>query len=185
MMLPTIDIPQANDLQKVVATLQAIADGHTAPQAIAAVLGVAPRHGSYYLHAARILGFVTLDRRSLHASLTEPGNALLRAASEDERRQLLRVVLAAREPIRSVLALLHEERSISENDVGALLQQLAPLGASTALRRAQTLLAWLQAVDLAALVGGRWYGVAAQQLDRSDPVVRQWLLECGISGEEG
>jgi predicted acyl esterase len=145
-MLRTIDIPQANDLQKVVATLQAIADGHRALQAIATVLGVAHRHGSYYLHAARILGLVTLHTHNQQATLTVAGTTILHA-DDEERTRLLRVVLAAREP------------SVSEDDVGALLQQLAPLGASTARRRAQAVLAWLQAVDLAALVAGCWYDV--------------------------
>ena len=179
----TIDIPQANSISRLLAALAALDDTCATTAQIAAALGgLDPRHGDYYLHALRILGLAFYARGV--ALRTTRGAQLAAAPPEAQRAQLARLV-ARTPPAREVLALLDRRADgATLDEVAALLLDLARLSPATARRRAQGLLAWLHTLQLAAPAGGRWRRVAGQRLETADPAVAGWLAACGIDPEE-
>lgn len=179
----TIDIPQANSIPRVLAALAVLDDGCTTAAHIAAALGgLDPRHGDYYLNALRILGLAFYARGvALRTSL---GAQLAAAPPESQRQQLARIV-AATPPTRELLALLDRRADgVTLDEAAALLMGMARLSPTTARRRAQGLLAWLQALQLALPAGRRWRRVAGQHLELGDPAVAEWLAACGIDPDQ-
>ena len=154
----------------------------TAAQIAAALGGLDPRHGDYYLNALRILDLA--DYAGRVALRTTRGAQLAALPPEEQRVQLARIV-AVTPPMREVLALLDREPAgVTLDEVTALLLCLAPLSPATARRRAQAILAWLHDLQLAAPICSRWRRVAPQHLETADPAVVVWLAECGIDPEE-
>ncbi|HEU4322168.1 MAG TPA: hypothetical protein VFS21_03380 [Roseiflexaceae bacterium] len=177
----SIDIPQANQIARVLAALAALGDGcATAAQIAVALGGLDPRHGDYYLHALRILGLA--DYAGGQALRTTLG-AQLAALPAEAQRLRLRVLVAGTSPMREVLAAIDAAApaGCTLDELATLVQRLAPLSAATARRRAQAMLAWLHDLQLAAPAGGRWRRVVDQQLEESDPAVAVWLRECGVA----
>ena len=70
--LLTLDIPQANSLERVITYVQQLHAGHV-PNAKS--LGIDPRQVDYYRHAAEVLGFVRRTKRQ--REVTAAGRALL------------------------------------------------------------------------------------------------------------
>lgn len=149
MTLDTADIPQADQLWDVARVAEAIARGRHGTEEIAAYIGMkVPRQGHYYTQAARILGLVTEGEPGEAPRLTTLGRSFVRS-NRVEQRTFLRRLLLQREPTRSVIARLRACNGLDRQGLAEALQQLAPLAASTASRRAHTIAAWLCAVDLA------------------------------------
>lgn len=149
MTLDTADIPQADQLWDVARVAEAIARGRRGTEEIAAYIGMkVPRQGHYYTQAARILGLVTEGEPGEAPRLTTLGRSFVRS-NRVEQRTFLRRLLLQREPTRSIIARLRARDGLDRQELAETLQQLAPLAASTASRRAHTIAAWLCAVDLA------------------------------------
>jgi hypothetical protein len=149
MTLDTADIPQADQLWDVARVPEAIARGRHDSEAIAAYIGMkVPRQGHYYTQAARILGLVTEGAPGEAPQLTTLGRSFVRS-NRVEQRTFLRRLLLQREPTRSIIARLRACDGLDRRGLAEALQQLAPLAASTAGRRAHTVAAWLCAVGLA------------------------------------
>jgi hypothetical protein len=71
------------------------------------------------------------------------------------QRQALRHRLTVCEPSRSVIAALIAAGGLDATGIARVIQRLAPLSDSTALRRAQTMIAWLRDLDMATWRDGR------------------------------
>ena len=134
----SLDVPQADNLSRVRAVVDAVASGDDA-EAIALRVSLAPRHVSYHLHAARVLDLVTLDP----LGLTARGRALVQTTpgSAEERAVLRRAVGESSTIRRLAPGLLGPEEPDVERLVGRV-RDLAGLALATARRRAQALLRW-------------------------------------------
>lgn len=160
--LDTNDIPQADLLWDVARVTEAVHGGAVTPAAIAAYLGnKVPRQGLYYARAAYSLGLVAKDANTGEIALTTYGRAFMRY-DRTSQRQALRRLVQEREPMRSVIAALKSNNGLTREGIARTIQQLAPLSTSTALRRAQTVAAWLCAVGIASWREGRLYYVSPQ-----------------------
>jgi hypothetical protein len=151
----TVDIPQADVLWDVARVPEAIARGHSMPDGIAGYIGTkVSRQGLYYLQAARVLGMVKPGAPGEPAELTPFGRAFA-GYNRAEQRTALRRTLLVREPTRSVLIAMRSTAGLERKAMAGVLQSLAPLALSTALRRAATVSAWLLATELACWQGDR------------------------------
>lgn len=145
----TVDIPQADVLWDVARVPEAIVRGQKLPDAIGVYIGTkVARQGHYYTQAARILGLVKPGKPGEPAELTTFGRAFA-YYNRAEQRTALRRMLLQREPTRSVLATMRNSNGLDRPAMARVLQSLAPLAESTALRRAATVAAWLCATGLA------------------------------------
>lgn len=151
----SIDIPQADVLWDVARVPEAIARGKALPDEIGVYIGTkVARQGLYYTQAARILGFVKQGKPGEPAELTPFGRAFA-TYNQAEQRTALRRMLLQREPTRSVVVAMRAGEGLRRAEIAAVLQTLAPLAPSTALRRSATIAAWLCATGLAHWVKGR------------------------------
>lgn len=137
----TADVPQANKLENVRQLAAAVRDGVRDAAALLQMLDVDERHFAYYRQAAIILGVVEAKRGGL-VSLTDRGRALLATGegSAEERARFLDAIQQARalKPFASFF--LGEQ--LPHEEVARRLQTLTGLSASTATRRAATLVQW-------------------------------------------
>ncbi|MBX0330941.1 hypothetical protein K2Z83_25110 [Oscillochloris sp. ZM17-4] len=151
----TIDIPQADVLWDVARVPEAIARGKSLPDEIGVYIGTkVARQGLYYTQAARILGFVKPCKPGEPVELTPFGRAFAYYNQADQRTALRRMLLQ-REPTRSVVVAMRTGDGLRRAEIAAVLQSLAPLAQSTALRRSATVAAWLCATGLARWERGR------------------------------
>ncbi len=151
----TVDIPQADVLWDVALVPEAVARGKTQPDEIGVYIGTkVARQGLYYTQAARILGFVKPGKPGEPIELTPFGRAFTTYNQADQRTSLRRMLLQ-REPTRSVVVALRASEGLRRAEIATVLQSLAPLAQSTAVRRAATVAAWLCATSLARWERGR------------------------------
>jgi hypothetical protein len=152
----TVDIPQADVLWDVALVPEAITRGKTQPEEIGVYIGTkVARQGLYYTQAARILGFVKPGKPGEPIELTPFGRAFA-TYNQAEQRTALRRMLLQREPTRSVVVAMRAgDDGLRRTEIASVLQGLAPLAQSTALRRTATVAAWLCATGLARWEGGR------------------------------
>jgi hypothetical protein len=144
----TNDIPQADLIWDVARVPEAIAQGMTTPNTIAAYLGnKVPRQGLYYAQAARTLGLIARSTNN-ELILTTYGRAFKDYDPISKRRALRRLVLE-REPMRSLITELSASGELSREQLAQTIKELTQLSGSTARRRAQTIAQWLCALGLA------------------------------------
>lgn len=147
--LPTHAIPQADVLWDVVQVPIAVRAGASTPEALAMALGAKVRRQAvYYIQAAQILGLVAERSFDGPIKLTPYGHAFVRYNYQGQRRALRHLLLRT-EPMRSVVHALIDHDGQSLDELGVLLQGMAPLAASTARRRVRTIVSWLCEVELA------------------------------------
>ena len=78
MRIPSNEIPQADELDDVIATVEAISQGAITFQEIAGAIGKVDRQGRYYRLASEILGLVRKVGRN-RAELTNLGRTFINA----------------------------------------------------------------------------------------------------------
>ncbi|WP_298816552.1 DUF7226 domain-containing protein [Chloroflexus sp.] len=149
-MLTTADIPQADVIWDVARVPEAITRGRMTAEEIGEYIGAkGQRQGLYYMQAARIIGLIELSEQTDSARLTKFGLAFTRYNRADQRAALRRQLLRY-EPTKSVIAALRAApEGLERRDIARILQQLAPLAVSTAMRRAATITSWLTEIGLA------------------------------------
>lgn len=156
--LTAIDVPQAENVALIRSLTELVARGMTNINALAARLGVTPRHATYCQNTARILGWIelrddqllfqnpafTLQPRfaapspSVRARATDLGTELLLSepASSNERTIVYRSMLSS----ASITRILGPQPSTVNLDrVTARIQELTALSFSTSQRRARAL----------------------------------------------
>lgn len=147
--LATSMIPQADVLWDVIRVPVAVRAGACSHEALATVLGAkVARQAVYYAQAARILGLITDRPAGAPLALTPYGRAFVRYDFHGQCRALRHLMLRT-EPMRAVVQALIDRDGQSLDDIGVLLQAMAPLAPSTAHRRARTIVHWLCDLELA------------------------------------
>jgi ClpP class serine protease len=133
--LETIDVPQADELDRVVRFVKLVANGESVN---AKSLGVVSRQVAYYKSAAKILGL--LDEEG---SLTPAAQYLLRAP-KSKTDQLLLTYFATSKCGNAWLTWADESQfhDLDPDSAEDFLEQTTELSQSTRHRRAQTLTAW-------------------------------------------
>ena len=154
MKLRPVDVPQANDLRKIRAVVQALANGMLTKQAVGEATDLSERHVNYHLHAARILGWL-----SDQDEVTAAGHELLASpvASSMEHRLIVQAIESSPILERLVPHFLEGDPP-SRSNLARHVRKEAGLAAATADRRAATLLAWRTQLQNPAdrLFGGDW-----------------------------
>jgi hypothetical protein len=138
--IPSVDVPQQDDLVKIRAVVAALKEGVPATE-MRGVAGLTQRHVRYTLHAARVLGWVTEDNEEWSA--TEQGAALLgHEAGSGAERSCIRSSVEQSRVLQSICPELLGRRVPSVEQLADRLGRIVALSPSTAQRRALTLVAW-------------------------------------------
>jgi hypothetical protein len=175
-----IEIPQADVIWDVAQVAEAVLRGHTQAEAIGQAIGAkGQRQGHYYVRAARTIGLVEIHEHSGAVQLTKFGLAFARYNRADQRAALRRQLLRY-EPTRSVLAAMKSSDGLDRRAIAAVLQTLAPLADSTALRRASTVAAWLTELGLA-----EWQGLRMRYCGPQLPIALPTALVQGVLALNG
>ena len=134
-------VPQADDLDKVRAVVDAVAAGARDSAEIASRTGFSTRHVEYRVRAAALLGLVR--QGSVGMEVSPAGAALLRTriTSERERLLLLRAIDDSA-TLKSLAPDLNDEPPPSLEVLAERIEVATGLARSTAQRRASTLLTW-------------------------------------------
>lgn len=139
--LNTSEVPQADDLQKVLLVLQFVADGAKTQQDMGTRLGYVERQGRYYRLAAQILGLIESEHNS--ATLTDMGKALIESNPADQLCILQNQIIKA--PLfRRVFIFLEKNPLGSINDIANVISELTKTTESMSHRRGATVLSWLK-----------------------------------------
>jgi len=152
---PDVPFPQADDLDTVVETAYAVADGKTTKTDIAESFEFDERQGDYYANAAAYLGL--LERRRHEFDLSAAGARFVGMASRNERAIYLLECLLKRPIFHDLLGLLCAKPAaslfstpLSPDDVPpqemilVMLRHQPALSESTANRRVATLRSWIR-----------------------------------------
>lgn len=132
----TTYIPQANNLDAVVAVVDAIAAGMMTSGEIAEAIGMSDRQGGYYPHAAATLGFVEANHSTVPViwELTVSGHHLAGLSAEERVGEVLEAVLEC--PLM--------DEYVSTGGPERMAEEWAAAGLSdeTIARRLATLASW-------------------------------------------
>lgn len=180
--------PQANDLERISAAVEAVYAGANTAAAVADAVDVAGREGGYYANAAATLGLVRTipaNDQTKTYELTELGQRLI-ASDADGKVDILRDAVAATPGVQ-VYA------DGGEDAVVSMLMEDGALNEVTAARRASTIRSWHDAFadgpSLAAAVQqtseitrGRAAAAAerAAEMRRMKAPTKPKLAVCGI-----
>ncbi|TAM82173.1 MAG: hypothetical protein EPN47_09500 [Acidobacteria bacterium] len=158
MRIATNDLPQANDLDLVIRTVEAVGTGAQTDQDIADAVGEYDRRqGRYYRRAAEILGF--LEKAGPNQSvLTRKGQQFLRAPDRARDDLLAGAVLSAR-TMQRILPLLedHRDRGVQRQQLESFLENVTHTTASMAGRRLSTIIRWLTRIGVVKELEGRLF----------------------------
>lgn len=139
--IDSLDIPQQDDLQKVRSVVAAVHDG-TAVRELPATTGISRRHVRYTLHAARTLGWLALEPEDVW-TMAPPGVALLEhAAGSPAERAAMQQAVSASPALEALAPDLFTRTPPPLEELATRLMDRSSLSASTAQRRAMTILAW-------------------------------------------
>jgi C-terminal AAA-associated domain len=148
--IPSREIPQADTLDSVLRTVDAVAGGGTTYQAIGANLGLDERQGRYYRLAAELLGFVRNVPRRNRAMLTPVGRQLVSAQPNGRTRMVREAVLRAR-LIQRVISFLESKRGrgASREEIEQFVKAVTePTTAGMIHRRVSTAVSWLKSIGV-------------------------------------
>lgn len=139
--LTTADIPQEDNLGKVLLVLRAIAQGLQDTRSIAEQSKVSQRHVGYGINAAFVLGLAAEGDEAL--VITPAGAKLLaQPAGSAEERALLRAAMEASPVLRELAPDLLAEAEPARAALAQRIHEVSGLSQSTSERRARTLLSW-------------------------------------------
>lgn len=144
-----IQVPQADDLDKVFGVVELVHTGQNTSVDIADALDMVVRQGFYYASAAVQMGLIE-NNEGIY-TLTHEGEAYIKASAEDKHKlrikavfrtpvmQHLAGVLEIKRPSKSHLHLFEDDKFVSDN-----IEELG-YAPETASRRATTIRAWMKA----------------------------------------
>jgi hypothetical protein len=147
MRIPSEDIPQADVLDDVVRTVEAVGQGARSFQDIARAIGKVERQGRYYRRAGEILGFIRNDQN--HSELTASGRAFL--DHPHERNHLLADAVLKSRLIQRVLPFFESAaaRGVSRPQMEKFIEAVTePVGESMIPRRVSTVVSWLERIRM-------------------------------------
>jgi hypothetical protein len=155
MRIQSEDIPQADVLDDVVRTVEAVGSGARTFADIARALGKVDRQGRYYRKAAEILGFIRNDNN--RSVVTARGRAFL--DNPPERAQRLAEAVLKSRLIQRVIPYLESKGShgVSRAQMESFIEEVTdPVGASMIPRRVSTVLSWLERIGMVREHKGRY-----------------------------
>lgn len=153
MVLFSEDVPQADLLEDVINTVEAVAGGATSFQSIAAAIGKGDRQGRYYRLAAEQLGLIAHQGTNI-SSLTTRGREFLQLP-EDARRVFLADLILKNESINAVFGYINSHPNCFKSDIVNFLISES-IGAAIARRRSTTILNWLSSLGVIQKVDNRY-----------------------------
>lgn len=157
--VPSIEIPQADSIDRLTQTLTAVAAGNHHKDDIAAEVesitgdSFEPRQADYYGTAGWLLGFLHKERQANGATgrgrwgITRLGRTYLslRKNGEDETAaRLLQNQIRGIEVIRRILNTLQETKVMKRDAVEELVNEETELGGTTVPRRTLTIIQWFK-----------------------------------------
>lgn len=149
MKLSITQVPQADELSKVIATAEAVYSGCKTDQQIADYIGFTDRQGRYYRLAAELLGL--LENLNNNATLTPTGEELI-VLDDENRLKKIRTILKGNALFSTVLNRIEsEEDGLSRMQILSFLSELIEGAASTIARRYSTIINWLVNASLVKL----------------------------------
>lgn len=142
MAFSTSDLPQADKLDKVVLTVEAISNGKTTDLGIANYIGFTDRQGRYYRHAAETLGFIT--NHNNEAAITEFGEELVKT-DDYKQKILLQQAILDNKLFNSILHKIEKNKDgLSKKEIEEHVSNITiNPSKSTISRRLTTLIQWL------------------------------------------
>ena len=157
MPVPTNLVPQADDMNKVTNTVDAVSKDCRTFEKIANYIGLTERQGRYYRRASEILGFT---KRSLfnNSILTKLGEEFL-AASEPEKVMMLQEALLRSPIFLEVINKLKAagNNGLTDDDIINIINTMTRTTVRMADRRRATVKSWLRYAKLATKTGTRIY----------------------------
>lgn len=140
------EIPQADELEKVILTAEAVFNGQTSDLQIADYVGFTDRQGRYYRFAGEILGL--LKNENNKAYLTELGGELV-LLDNNHRLKQIRNIIAENKFFHTVLRFIESHSAgVSRKELLAFLASIVDGAESTIGRRLSTVTGWLIHVEL-------------------------------------
>ncbi|MBS1993268.1 MAG: hypothetical protein JSS83_22285 [Cyanobacteria bacterium SZAS LIN-3] len=143
-----IPFPQANDMDKVIDTIQLIDLGLNTKSAIAEFFEFGERQSYYYTDAGRYLGLVEKVGQSF--VLTEAGREFQTLAARTQRTKAIFRQMMRRPSLRAALQLVSTRQfdltTVSDAEIAEIIMKHScpNLSRSTSLRRASTLRKWFR-----------------------------------------
>jgi len=171
MKIPSKDVIQADSLERVMTTIDAVARGARKDKDIAFAIGdLDARQGRYYRRAAEILGFMMRDTNHCSA-LTSAGKEFANAGQVVKQELIIRAVLS--NPLFQRLLPFLEAKKVSgasRKEMELFLSAVATLGTTSMVeRRVSSYMSWLEKLGLAQITGGR---LVFDHLPATVPLVR-------------
>jgi len=138
-----VGVPQADRPERILALVRASSTPGVGAATVSTQLGITPRQVRYYRQAAALLGFLAHEYGNWH--LTNSGLALSRAPPQDGQ-SLVAQAISASPLVRMAQRAARTERDghARQRAVAEALGRATPLSAATCMRRARTLLSWLE-----------------------------------------
>lgn len=138
-----MQVPQANDLDKVIKTVLVISKGEESEESF-----LVGRQGRYHRNAAEILGF--LRRINDHYHITDLGKRIIKASNKE--KILLNAVVNTLIFKRFLHhSLKNKKLEWNYDEIGEFILDQIELSEKTARRRAQVIASWLTRIKLAEL----------------------------------
>jgi restriction system protein len=137
-----VEIPQADNLDKVVEVATLVHQGLRSSNDVASKLDLVGRQGSYYASATILLGF--LHTKDGKYSLTELGEKLTTATSS-EREKILSLAVRSSTFFHSLIeySRVNRKDNWTLREIAEYIRLITDLSETTSLRRAHTVMAWL------------------------------------------
>lgn len=156
MRIPSQDIPQADLLNEVVRTVEAVAAGARTFDDIADAIGKVDRQGRYYRRAAEILGFI--QNHHNRSTLTPSGRRLI--AHPEHLGELLAEAVLKMRLMQRALPFFEANRrhGVGRQELTDFITDVTePVGPSMIPRRVSTVVSWLGAIGVIQERAGRYF----------------------------
>ena len=140
------DIPQADDLNKVMAIPFLISQGFDTNYKMARYFQFSKRQSSYYLKATEILGLTGTNRN--HYYLTDEGKKYIQLSTKMQKKYFAKLLLEFPVIQKLVYNLsIDQNKQFTKNDLVEILKGNSTLTGQTLTRRAHTISKWLGWVE--------------------------------------
>jgi C-terminal AAA-associated domain len=153
MKIPTDQVPQADNIQAIEISLQAVSEGANTYQDIAYALGYKERQGRYYRLACEILRF-TYKTGVNQSAITPFGQQYLEANTEDRKEIFGQAVLSSSLFQRVIPLFESRPEGISKEELERFLSQVTETTPKMVDRRTSSVISWLEHAGIIRSVDG-------------------------------
>jgi hypothetical protein len=137
------DIPQADDLDKIIEIPLLVSQGVDTDYKMARHFQFSKRQSSYYRKAAEILGLVGTNRTRYY--LTDVGQKYVQLSAKIQKKYFTKLLLEF-PVIHQLFFNLSADRNkpVTKNEIAEILKENSYLTGQTLTRRAQTIFKWVE-----------------------------------------